>query len=363
MHGAREMRGGILLAMAMIAACAHPPTPAATCGPGWVALSGMRSPTETIVERQSDATIATVAVLGVDPELAGTLRSLIQTKPGVKVHEAPLREDLRRLWTLGVLADARVELADDQLAFVVTPRPRIGRVVTPHADPVALRRFALLAGAQFDPARIHRIASATALNYMRDGHLDAQVEVAIVPHPERVDVCVAAAPGPRITIAKLELAGRSQMPEDVLRKALHGAKGGVNVVGGVYDADALNADRVWLLREYFDRGMLLAEVGMPEAERHGSQLAVTIPITEGPVLRYGTVWTDGVPSMKLPLVRGQVASRTRIAEVRDAIEVLAGAYVDVRTEINREKNEIDVGFVVERRWPWDVLTSWRSRLP
>ncbi|MDX2092813.1 MAG: hypothetical protein SFX73_33410 [Kofleriaceae bacterium] len=307
--------------------------------------------------------IGTVAVRGVDSDLAQTLRSLIEARAGQRLEDAPLREDLKRMWRLGVLADARVEVTGDELAYVVTPRPRIGRVVIPMPDPVALRRFALLAGVQFDPARLHRIASATEVNYVRAGHLDAHVAVTVAPRSDRIDICVAATPGPRVTLAKLELAGARQIPDDVLRKVMHGAKGGVNVVGGIYDADALNTDRIWLLAAYFDRGMLLAQVGTPIVERRGTRLAVTVPISEGPVLRFGTIWTDNMPHIPLPISRGQVASRVRIAEVREALATLVGASIDVRTEIHPEKNEVDVGFVAERRWPWDVLSSWRSRSP
>lgn len=356
------MRGALVVATWALAACTHR-SPVATCGAGWVGLSERRGVTDALVEPRTDTTIRSIAVRGVAPEVAATLRSAVQTRPGQRVSEAPLADDVRRLWALGVIADARVELAGDALEFVVTSRPRIGRVVTPRVDPVALRRFELLAGARFDPARLHRIANATERSYAREGYLDARVALAMARRADAVDVCIAATPGPRVTIAKLELAGRRQVPEAVLRAAIHGAAAGINVPGGVYDEEALVANTPALLDAYYERGMMLAAIGAPRVTRRGHTLHVTLPITEGPVFRFGALGVEGMPHVTLPFSRDEIITRSRIAQLRAALEELAGTTIDVRTSFDRDANRIDLTFIAQRRWPWDVFMSLPSRSP
>jgi len=306
-----------------------------------------------------DVVIGSVEIAGIDPALAVTLRSVVETAPGQRVGEAPLAADLRRLWKLGVVADAHVEVAGEHVAFVVSPRPRVGTVVVAHADPAASRRFRLLEGAPFEPARITRIAAATELGYIRDGHLDAEVRVASAPRAGAVDVCVVAVPGPRLTIEAVRFPGRSRVSEATLLGALHGAKGGVNTVGGVYDADALATDEPFLISEYFERGMINADIGDPRLVRHGAKLILEIPVTEGPVFSIGTVSIPAAPGFEHGLVRGELFARSRLADLRDRLQQLAGdAFVTPQTFIDLEQRRVDITYQIEWRWPWDALRSW-----
>src|SRR6185312_7994901 len=87
-------------------------------------------------------TVASVAIEGA-PELAPLLRGVVETHTGQDVSEAPLREDLRRLWAFGVLSDARVDARETDagvaIVFAVTPQPRVAHVVG--ADVPELRRL------------------------------------------------------------------------------------------------------------------------------------------------------------------------------------------------------------------------------
>ena len=349
-----------MLVVVVVAACAHPRPAPVTCGIGWSPLSARHAPGELRIDiTDRDAVIRSVQVAGIDPAVAVTLRSVVETRAGQRMGDAPLSADLRRLWRLGVISDARIEVQDDQVSFVVSPRPRVGRVIVARADPSAVRRFRLLAGAPFEPARITRIAAATELGYVRDGHLDAEVNVSYAPRAGGVDVCVDYAPGPRVTIEAVRFPGRSRVPEAALLGALHGAKAGVNTIGGIFDADALAADQIFLTAEYYERGMVNVAVGDPTIVRHGSKLIVEIPISEGPVFHIGSVSIPGAPSFRHDLARGDVFVRSRISEVTNRLQQLVGSDLVLPvTSVDLASRTINLTFTIEWRWPWDALRSW-----
>ena len=317
---------------------------------------------------EATRTIAEVRITGVDAALARTLAATLATRAGQVLADAPIADDLRRLWALGVIDDARIELAGGRVDFVLAPRPRISRVVVPQRDPVALRRFDLLAGATYEPQRIARIADAVKLNYIREGHLDAQVNVSRSQRGNLVDVCVAAAPGPKITIRSITFPGSKRISAATLLGQLHGSDAGLNRVGGLYDAEALAFDKAFLLNEYYEAGMVSASVGDVHIHRRGDQLDIEVPIEEGPefvlgttTLRIGESNVVPPPRVPIPLVYGEVFKRSRIQAARDAIAEATGADVLPLTHVDEAHGRIDITFELTGRYPWDALRLWLLR--
>jgi len=233
-----------------VAGCAHPARPAvqASCGVGWAPVTITHAtPARSepfAFDPAPDAVISAVRIEGVPTALAATLDSLVKTHAGQRFDEAPFKDDLRRLWAIGVVSDVRLETHGTDVAFVLTERPRVGAVVIRAEDRSLLRRFALLPGAPFEPQRLERMANAIEAGLVRDGHLDAKVTVAQTPRAPSIDVCVASTPGPRVTIESVSFPGRTGVPEKVLIAAMKGSKGGLNRAGGIYDEDSFNLDEL-----------------------------------------------------------------------------------------------------------------------
>lgn len=348
-----------LVLVGVLTACAHRPA-APTCGAGWAPLSERRGSDAAWAApapaSERDRTISEVEIAGVDPTLRATLVAVLGTRRGQRIADAPLAEDLRRLWGLGVISDAQIELDGGVVTFAVTPRERVTRVVFAGTR---IKRFELLPGAPYEPVRLRRIARTVELGYIREGQLDAQVAVEQARGPHGVEVCVAARPGPRVTISSVTFPGRHRVPEAVLRDAIHGGKGGVNHVGGTYDADALAYDEVFLLSSYYDVGAIDARIGTPRVIRHGPQLEIQIPIVEGPIYRIGAITSP----VALPrgVRRGDVFSRKRIADLRDQLARATRATIEITTRVDVEHHRIDLAFDVQWRWPWDAWRPWLVR--
>lgn len=328
----------------MLAACAHAPVSTPQCtlplATGGDATAGG--------SHQLAGTVASVSIEGA-PELAPLLRGVIETHTGQPVAEAPLAEDLRRLWAFDVLADARIDAHETPggvaIVFAVEREPRIAAVHG--ADAPELRRLRWLAGSPYEPKRIARIAREIEAAYLRDGYLDATVAVR---RSRELDLCVSAYRGPQVTIRKMTFPGAHAVAPAVLLGALHGKD--VNHPEGTYDEQALADDQVFLVNEYYERGMIEAKVGTPQLARYSDKLDIAIPITEGPVFRLGTLSGLAVPHS---LHRGDLFVRSKVSAAVQALSTALDANVLPVSKVDIEHRRVDLSFEIEWRSPWSAL--------
>jgi outer membrane protein assembly factor BamA len=262
-----------------------------------------------------------------------------------------------------VVDDAQIEIENDvDVVFQIAPRDRISRVTVRGGDSQMARRFRLLAGAIYEPARIRRMADAAELAYHHAGRGDAIVEVSRAHGNRGIDVCVAANPGPQLVVRGWRFPGRTGLSEDTLLAALPKTDGKLNRPGGHYDPDGLELDRLYLQVAYWDRGYANVELGPTRIVRKGRSLHLEVPITEGPVFHLGKVTTSWWGPLPLGIASGDLFSRTRIVEARDKLrDRLGAADIVPKTTVDLERKTIDLHFDIQWRWPWDAFASllWR----
>jgi outer membrane protein assembly factor BamA len=341
---------GVFLASFLVAGCAASPSrPAkpATCGAAFTSLS-KTTPGQATIDRDLSTIVTSVRIVGVDDELARTLRLELATKAGMTLGEAPLRDDVRRLWKSGVVADATVELeGEGDVRFVVAPRSMIGKVTVLGGDRFMARRFRLLEGVAYEPTRLSRMAAQAQLAYVREGRIDAQVEAVSHVKHGRVDVCVVANPGPKVTIGAIEFPGRTMVSHADLVKAIASGDG-YNRVGGMYDEIAFQTDVLRMTDVYWGRGYAKVHFGDPKVERRGDRMVITVPIREGEVFRIGTITNPF--GIAIPVAPGDLFSREKIANARDKIMAeTKRKYVGVRTKIDEARRTVDLVFEPEAK--------------
>jgi len=189
---------------------------------------------------------------------------------------------------------------------------------------------------------------------VRDGRLDAKIAVRRARAPG-VALCVAAEPGPRVTIGKLTFPGRRAIAEKDLVSAMRGK--GVNHVGEIFDEEALDLDRMWMLDRYYERGMINARIADPRTQRRGNHLDVEIPIDEGPVFHLGALrMENGLPAPR-GLARGELFVRSRITAYSRALEERLGYGSNAWpvSHVDLESLRVDLTWHVEWSWPWGAL--------
>ena len=354
-----------LVVAALLSACAHASHPA--CSGTLPLADDPAAPGEP--RASSEGVIDSIAVTGA-PDIGPIAARVLESQVGQLVSMAPVSDDVRRLWALGLFSDVRVHARDTgvrqlvahesyprlALEFEVTPRGTIDRVRVEGsgAHQPELRRMHWIAGTPYEPRRLARMADAIELAYVRDGRLDAKIAVRRARTPG-VSLCVIAEPGPRVTIRKLTFPGHGAVSEGELVAAMKGKY--VNHPGEPYDADALELDRSLLLARYWERGLVDARILPPRIVRHGNRLDVAIPVEPGPVYRIGEVRVDGGFAPPREIVPGQVFVRSRMLDGMRALETRlgTGANVTPQTEVDAKTHRIDLTLHVEWSWPWRAL--------
>ena len=223
-----------------------------------------------------------------------------------------------------MISDAQVELTGDVVTFSVTPRAKIGRVVFGRAREAvrtaargSVRARASTADRGARAARLHPGGPPRRAGPRRAG-----------THRGTTDLCVAARPGPRVTISSVRFPGRHRIPAAVLQDTIHGDRDGVNHVGGTYDADALELDKVFLAAKYYDAGSIDVKIGAPRVERHGPHLELTIPIEEGALYRLGR--------SRAPSPAPATSARRRVLPLEDRGRARSGREGDARRRRDRD---------------------------
>jgi outer membrane protein insertion porin family len=301
------MRGlGLVVA---VAACAHAPARSRlVCGGAEALPPAARVDPDELLARPAvaGATITRVAVRGPASLADVDLDGAILTRAGAPYDAARIAEDVRRLWRLGVLDDVRVavtrEGAGVAVAFDVDAAPVVRRVALsdlPDDDGARAAHLRAMAGAIYDPMRVHRAAHRLGEELLSAGHLKATVAVgATRVAPGLVDVCVAADAGRRYVIDRIEFPGATRLAPSALLPLVRRAKGDIDAPGGAYRAELLDEDLVRISAAYYDAGMVMAKVGTPTVaiDERRARLVVRVPIDEGPVYRVGRITMKGVPS-------------------------------------------------------------------
>jgi outer membrane protein assembly factor BamA len=338
----------LALVLAGCAGSAHVrPSPVVRCSPpGWTSLAEPHAVAGSIGGgSKPDLAIAGVSIAGdAAPGLA------LATHVGQRLRDAPLGDDVRTLWALGAFGDVGVDvatLADGaHVTFVTTPHVRVAHVEV--GDAPELARLRALVGGAFEPVRIRRIAAAIEAGYVADGYLDASVEVLQAGTwfaGDGVGLCVAAERGPHVTIGAIRFPGAHAATAAELLHAL----GGLHV-GGVVTDDLLGLAQQNVYSLFWERGYANVQVADAVTVRHGRAVDVEIAVTEGDVFHLGPVTlVDGAQTLvPTGVAMGELFSRNRIADTREAIAKRVGVDVDVETKVDLAAKRIDVAFRVKR---------------
>ncbi len=275
--------------------------------------------------------IADIRIAGTRTVPVRLVRAAISARLGSRLTPDVVRADLAAIWRLEVFSDARV-LAEPsprglRVTYAVAERPLVGRVFLAgdtHVLPWLWRRYRLLRGAVFDPARFHRERKHVVAEYAHAGYLEARVVAKARPgRGGRVDLCFAAHPGKRFTMTGVEFVGNKALSDARLRKLIKTRDGTENVRGGLYRKQRLAHDLLRVQSLYYDHGMINARVGDAKVitDRARGRVSVRVGIDEGKVFRLGSVRFRKARRRDarrfrrlLGVAKGQVFSRTRLVD-------------------------------------------------
>ena len=283
-----------------------------------------------VVYRVESGPRSSLAAIELDGELApfdaAELRGVLRSKVGEPYRREVGRRDAERLesWLIEhQYRTARVEAPrverltggpDVRLVFPVALGPRV-RVEVVGAQVKALRKHDLvpfLDDEGYDEALLLLAEERLRDHYQQRGHYDVSVETAEQRTGARqggeLVVRVEIEPGPVYTLRALSLEGDREIEEGRLRELMATRPAGIlSVLPLVADGrlvDSVLAEDLDNLRSFYAlEGHVDAKVGPPLVERDGDDLAVTVPIVEGPRQTVASFDVLGVVALDDPEVR------------------------------------------------------------
>jgi outer membrane protein insertion porin family len=214
----------------------------------------------------------------------------LETTAGAPLHPQMIERDLRRWWTSGWVEDVRVESvqtrAGMEIVFhVVEKRAYYVRNVVVTGAPSS--KAVVRPGTRLDGLAAHRTAAELRKNLKQEGYREARVDFTIVPAgPFKVDLHLAATPGPKHVINRVNLTGDLRFDAAEIRDVLQAAKPRTILPmlwknRPALTAEALAADASRIRSLYASRGYFNAAV-RPSSEQRGDGLAtVSFEITAG----------------------------------------------------------------------------------
>lgn len=289
------------------------------------------------IEAGTRWTVGAVRLEGLDGgPLEEGARKALRAGPGAPYRAAAVRteEDRlqrflvrsgRRLAAVAALPEARdAERRQVDLAYRVDPGPRFVLEVV-GAEQEALEKRGLLpflgAGGYDEALRLQAVALIRAW-YQERGHYRVEVRAEETRAEDTLRVRIEIVPGPKLTLETVTFEGNASFPaERLLQLMTTSPRRLLLPKSGRLVDEELAADLANLRSFYALSGFGAARVGPARIEQSGDQLALAVPIEEGPRQRVGTLGFEGVAALdrealarRLPLAPGGPFHRVLLEE-------------------------------------------------
>ncbi|HYE73328.1 MAG TPA: POTRA domain-containing protein, partial [Blastocatellia bacterium] len=258
----------------------------------WIVIASHHIAAQTI-ENYINKPVAKVGVVveGVAQQ-PGTddLKNLLRVREGRPYSVSEARRSLLALYESGRVANARVEVQEDQagainVTFFVVPQARIGEVifsglVEVSEDEMRAKLSEMDRGLKFSEANVQR-AAEQIYETMRDrGFYQTAVEPKVQSDPtgSTADVTFNITTGKPATVAAINLSGQFKISETALRTVMK-MRAGVR-----FSRTQLNLDIQQLMQMHLAQHYLSAQIGPPDITYNDTENAITInlPVRTGP---------------------------------------------------------------------------------
>ena len=316
-------------------------------------------------------TITAVQIQGNVRAETETIRSYLQLKEGQAYDPAAADRSLKALFGTGLFADVSIDMQGSTLVVKVTENPIINRVAfegNKKIEDDKLRDEVQSKPRQvFTRARVQADVERILTIYRRSGRYNASVEPKVIQLEQgRVDLVFEINEGDVTGVKRISFVGNEAFSDGTLRgkiRTVESAWYRFLSSDDRYDPDRLNLDRELLRKFYLSEGYADFRVVSAVAElapnREG--FFITITISEGPRYKFGKVEVStrfqgldvDVLQSYLTIASGEWfnadAIEKSVTALSDIVGTLGYAFVEVRPNIQRNKDEltVDVTFDIQ----------------
>ncbi len=318
-------------------------------------------------QEEEEFRVSAVEVEGNRIVSTATILAKIKTRPGDRVRQATVDEDIKRLYSLGFFTDVSAEVRPYQegklVRFLVKERPLVAAVVitgsrhfreTKLREEIKTKEQELLDRRQLkeDLDRIRQL-------YREKGFHLAQVthEVKVDEPSNKATVFITLSEGAKIRIRRIRFEGNQAVSVRRLRRAM-ATKQGSWLTAGYYRPEVLEEDVERIQGVYRLEGYSDVEArASTEFDERKRWLAVTMTIQEGPQYLVGETSLGGVEQLtvedlkeKLKLKPGDPFSQERLSQDVAALQSayytkgFMSASVEPATSLNPKTKRVDVSY-------------------
>ncbi len=292
----------------------------------------------------------------VEPE---TIASYLTVRPGDYFDPAALDQSLKNLFSTGLFSDVELTESGGSLIVRVVENPIINRIIfegNKKLDNDELIEEVRLRPRQvFTRARVRADVQRMLELYRRSGRFAAIIEPKVVQQDQnRVDLVFEIQEGPKTKVSKINFIGNKVFSDGDLRDVLATKQSRwwkIFTSNDTFDPDRLAYDQQVLRQHYLNEGYADFRVvsAVSELTPDREDFFITFTIEEGEVYEFGDIEIESeirdvneILFRAFLLVReGQnynaEAIEQTIEQLSNAAGLLGYAFVDVRPEIDRDR--------------------------
>lgn len=302
----------------------------------------------------------------------------VRTQRGEIYNPEVANQDLREVFNLGYFEDVRVEVRDTpegkNVVFVIEEKPRVAAISLAGVSELSEDDILAIMNTKTGSVVNLRIL-ADDLNRVRSLYRDKGFYLAEVSYRfDQTDrgtarLILDIKEGSKLYIRDISIRGASQLRESDLKSELALSERGFFSFltgSGILKEDMLERDAAVIEAYYANRGFMDARVAPPEVEYRDDGIYITFIVEEGARYRVGEVVIRGdlieAPDDLFKITTlDDIASREGFLDrsvIRDDVHKLAEHYaelgyafaqVDVRLDEDRERQMVNVAYVISKR--------------
>lgn len=313
--------------------------------------------------------IAEIQVEGNQRIEAETIRSYMQLSPGDPFEAERIDRALKSLFATGLFADVRLRRELNTLVVQVVENPIINRLAfegNEHIDDETLQNeVQLRPRVVYTQTRVQADANRILEIYRRSGRFAATVEPKVIPLDQnRVDLVFEVNEGDVTEVRRIDFVGNRAFSDGDLRdEILTSESAWYRFLSSTdtYDPDRLTVDREALRDFYLKEGYADFRVISAVAELSPDREAffITFTVEEGERYKFGTIdIRTTLRDLDPESLRKQVTTvegdwydasevETTVGNITDALGNLGYAFVDVRPQVQRDRENLLINLVYD----------------
>ena len=316
-----------------------------------------------------NAPIVDIRVEGNQRIEEGTIKSYMVSQPGENFDTERLDRSLKALYATGLFSDVSIRRDGATLVVRVSENPIINRIVFEGnkklTDENLRTALQLRSRSVFTPALAQIDRQKILDEYAKKGRFGARVEPKIIQLDQnRVDLVFEINEGASTYVSRIAFVGNKAFSESRLKEIIGSREEAFwrfLSSSDTYDPERVNFDKELLRRFYLRNGYADVEITSANAELSPDRSAffLTFNINEGERYRVGNIKVksslrklDGDALLPFVLLGkgdwydGDAVEKT-VTALNDAVQTRGYAFVDVKPQIQRNKDKKTVDLVFD----------------